>query len=186
MMIWCVLLASVAAASQARIDRQLAAEIDGRVTLLLSNYQAVTADPKKMAYLRPLLAHYAKDPHPFAACVKDNMKRFGPGRTEGICAVIKDTIRQTTGWRHGHNCHSKVPDAGSPGVGIAEADKGAAHWGGHNMSLLDHLDGEIGVIDHSVGILDALHTIELLGRSCDVYRVLLGLDEPPVLNLVEV
>jgi hypothetical protein len=33
--------------------------------------------------------------------VKDNMKRFGPGRTEAVCAALKDTIKGTTKWRKG-------------------------------------------------------------------------------------
>jgi hypothetical protein len=51
--------------------------------------------------LRGILKKYAKSPHPFRACVKDNMKRFGPGRTEAVCATLKDTIKGNKNWRKG-------------------------------------------------------------------------------------
>lgn len=53
------------------------------------------ADKKK---LRPLMRHYAKMKHPFAACVRDNRKRFGT-HTEEYCAVLKDLIVGSTKWR---------------------------------------------------------------------------------------
>src|SRR5579864_3380737 len=90
-------------------------EIDNRVDLLLSNYQAVTANPRSMGYLRFLLKHYAKDPHPWRACYRDNLKRFG-SKTPALCGVLKDSIRQNTHWRG----HPEL-DHGSPGVGIGEA-----------------------------------------------------------------
>jgi hypothetical protein len=36
-------------------------------------------------------------------CVKDNMSRFGPGRTEAVCATLKDTIKGNKNWRKGAN-----------------------------------------------------------------------------------
>lgn len=48
--------------------------------------------------IRHLTAFYMKKPHPFAACVRDNRKRFGP-RTEAICAGLKDVALQTHRWR---------------------------------------------------------------------------------------
>lgn len=69
--------------------------------------------------LSGLLKYYAKKPHPFRACVRDNRKRFGP-RTEGICAVLKDMIRGTTRWR-GH----PERDHGAPGALAASEDAGA-------------------------------------------------------------
>src|SRR5205814_1069907 len=97
---------SLAEVSDARRERLLAAEIDKRVDLLLSHfaenpadhYHAVTANPRSMGYLRSLLKHYAKKPHPWRECYKDNLKRFGP-KTAGLCGVLKDTIRQSAGWR---------------------------------------------------------------------------------------
>jgi hypothetical protein len=60
------------------------------------NHKLVT--PAERARLAPLLRHYAKSPHPFTACVRDNRKRFGP-RTEAVCAVLKDVLRGSTMWR---------------------------------------------------------------------------------------
>ena len=81
--------------------------------LLLS---AKTTGPEARHKLKGLLKHYAKKTHPFRACVRDNMKRFGPGRTEAICATLKDIIRGTTKWR-GH----KDKDKGSKGLkGLSE------------------------------------------------------------------
>ena len=87
--------------AQARERREgilLEATIDRHLDVLLSSKDV---DPDARVKLRKLLAHYAKKPHPFRACVKDNMKRFGPGRTEKICATLKDIIRGTTKWRKG-------------------------------------------------------------------------------------
>lgn len=50
--------------------------------------------------LKGLLKYYAKKPHPFTACVKDNRKRFG-AHTEQYCAVLKDLIVGNTKWRKG-------------------------------------------------------------------------------------
>ncbi len=68
--------------------------------LLLS---AKTVTPAARKKLKGLLKYYAKKPHPFRACVRDNMKRFGPGKTEAYCAVLKDLIRGTTKWRGKNN-----------------------------------------------------------------------------------
>lgn len=87
-------------AQQARDDRLLDEEIGKRLDVLLS---AKDVGPEARAHLRGILKHYAKDPHPFRACVKDNMKRFGPGRTERVCATLKDIIRGTTKWRNHHD-----------------------------------------------------------------------------------
>jgi hypothetical protein len=76
-------------------------EVDAYVQVALANgfskgtANVSAADMKK---LRPILRKYAKNPHPFRACVKDNRKRFGPA-TEKFCAVLKDLIKGTTKWR---------------------------------------------------------------------------------------
>lgn len=97
-------------------------------------------------------------------------------------------------WRHGPPVgpHPGHPDAGAPGVAIGEADKWAAPaWGGHHLSedrplsLLDELDLEFGVVDHSEHLEDAAEALCELGRRCDVFRVLIGLDGPPDLSLQE-
>ncbi len=87
-------------ARERREDVLLAEVIDSRLDVLLS---AKTVSPEARVQLRHLLSHYAKQAHPFRACVRDNMKRFGPGRTEKVCATLKDIIRGTTKWRRGGN-----------------------------------------------------------------------------------
>lgn len=55
------------------------------------------ADRKK---LRPLILHYMKKPHPFTACVRDQMKHgLSREHANRRCAVIKDLGRGTTKWR---------------------------------------------------------------------------------------
>lgn len=193
-------------ASLARSERLRDEEIDKRLDLLLANvthgenpgdrYHDVTANPRSMGYLRFLLRYYSRFPHPWTKCVADNFKRFGP-KTKGLCGVLKDTLRQNAMWRHGHprGPHAGHPDLGAPGVAIGEADKWAAPaWGGHDhhlsedgrpLSLLDELDLEFGAVDHSEGISGAAEILCALGERCDVYRVLIGLDEAPVIDLSE-
>lgn len=72
--------------------------------------QADTVGPGARHKLRGILRHYAKEKHPFRACVKDNRKRFG-ARVNAVCAVVKDIIRGTTKWR-GH----PALDHGAPGA----------------------------------------------------------------------
>lgn len=191
---------SLAEASQARVQRLAQEELDKRLDLLLANvnfaenpsdhYHAVTANPRSMGYLRFLLRHYAKNPHPWRACYKDNFKRFGP-KTAGLCGVLKDTIRQSASWRGAHNPH----DVGAPGVAIGESDKWASPaWGGHKLSevaedrplsLLDELDLHFGVVDHTESVTEAAQILCAIGDRCDVFRVLVGLDEPPSIDLSE-
>lgn len=152
-------------ASKKREEEVFLEEIDRRLDLLLANYQRVTANPRSMGYLRFLLRHYAKSPTPWRDCYKDNLKRFGPERTKGLCGVLKDVIRQNTHWRGKNNPH----DMGAPGVAIGYADqKAAPPWGGHKHDL-----GEMAIPEEIALVL------EDLGSKCDVYRVLIGLDEPP-------
>lgn len=84
-----------------------------------TNFTQVT--PQNREKMKGLLAHYAKKPHPFAACVRDNRKRFGP-RTEAVCAVVKDLIRGTTHWRGKGNKNDK----GTAGLKMSEQDIVAA------------------------------------------------------------
>jgi hypothetical protein len=95
------------AAQQTRQEVLLSAEIDRRLDVLLS---ARTVGPEARSQLRELLKHYAKSPHPFRACVRDNMKRFGPGRTERVCATLKDIIRGTTRWRNSDGVAASAPE----------------------------------------------------------------------------
>lgn len=99
-----------------------AARLDRACDLLLgeagkpgTNFKQVS--PESRARMKGLLEHYAKKAHPFAACVRDNRKRFGP-RTEAVCAVLKDLIRGTTKWRG----HGNKNDKGSAGLKMSEDD----------------------------------------------------------------
>jgi hypothetical protein len=90
------------AARQQRLDRALDLAIDEHIDACLAKVQlAAPISPQARIKLRGILRKYAKDPHPFRACVRDNMKRFGPGRTEAICATLKDTIKGNKNWRKG-------------------------------------------------------------------------------------
>ncbi len=84
-------------AQQQREEDLLDSYIDERLDVLLA---AKTVGPAARYKLRGLLKYYAKKKHPFRACVKDNMKRFGPGRTEAVCATLKDLMMGTTKWRN--------------------------------------------------------------------------------------
>jgi hypothetical protein len=119
--------AQLASAQRARQDRLLDEAIDRRLEILFSPAstavphpgvsEASTVGPHARHKLRGLLRFYAKKDHPFTACVHDNMKRFGPNRTERVCATVKDIIRGTTHWRG----HPEL-DHGAPGA-IAASDE---------------------------------------------------------------
>lgn len=76
---------------------------------------ASTVGPHARKKLKGLLEYYAKKPHPFRACVRDNRKRFGP-QTEAYCATLKDIIRGTTKWRGKDN----KKDKGTKGLKAVE------------------------------------------------------------------
>lgn len=105
------------AAQRDREDRLLDAAIDRTLALVFAETEhpgaseADTVGPHARHKLKGLLRYYAKQAHPFNACVKDNMKRFGPNRTERVCATVKDIIRGTTHWRG----HPEL-DHGDPGA----------------------------------------------------------------------
>lgn len=87
-------------AREQRDDRVLDALIAGKLKRVPL---AAPIGPDAKVKLRNILKYYAGKPHPFRACVKDNMKRFGPGRTEALCATLKDTIRGNKDWRGKNN-----------------------------------------------------------------------------------
>jgi hypothetical protein len=85
-------------AREERLDR----EIDKMISDKLKGVTlAAPIPPHARIKLRGILKKYAKSAHPFSACVKDNMKRFGPGRTEAVCATLKDVIKGNKDWRKG-------------------------------------------------------------------------------------
>jgi hypothetical protein len=183
----------VAEAASRRLQLDREDRIDINLDLLLANYQAVTANPRSMGYLRFLLKHYAKSPTPWRDCYKDNFKRFG-AKTAGLCATVKDTIRQDTHWRHGapKGPHAGHPDTGSPGVAIAEADAPAAnppwHGGGYKLSQDDGCDldrafmDEFGVDEVPGEVFDLLYEIHSGLGVVGVRRILLGLDPIPAMD----
>lgn len=111
--------AQLLAAQRAREDRLLDQAIDQHLGVFFAGVgaatpgasEADTVGPNARHKLRGLLRYYAKQAHPFTACVHDNMKRFGPNRTERVCATMKDIIRGTTHWRG----HPEL-DHGDPGA----------------------------------------------------------------------
>jgi hypothetical protein len=92
-------------AREERLDR----EIDAMIAEKLEGVSLAAVSPTARVKLRGILKKYAKSAHPFRECVRDNMKRFGPGRTEAICASLKDTIKGTTKWRKGGG-HAKMSE----------------------------------------------------------------------------
>jgi len=84
-------------AQQKREEDLLDTYIEDQLTILLA---ARTVGPEARRKLAGLLKYYSKKKQPFRACVKDNMKRFGPGRTEAVCATLKDLMMGTTKWRN--------------------------------------------------------------------------------------
>lgn len=86
------------------IDEMIAARIK-RANL------AAPISPHARVKLRGILKKYAKSAHPFRECVRDNMKRFGPGRTEAVCATLKDTIKgRSAGKGAGKGAHAAEDD----------------------------------------------------------------------------
>ena len=87
----------LALAQQKREEDLLDTYIEEQLEVLLA---ARTVGPEARRKLAGLLKYYSKKKQPFRACVKDNMKRFGPGRTEAVCATLKDLMMGTTKWRN--------------------------------------------------------------------------------------
>jgi hypothetical protein len=91
-------LKTLAQAREERLDQ----EIDKMISEKLKGVKlAAPISPAARVKLRGILKKYAKSAHPFRDCVKDNMSRFGPGRTEAVCATLKDTIKGNKNWRNG-------------------------------------------------------------------------------------
>lgn len=83
--------------ARARREEILFADwIDARVGWYLA--QEDVSSESRMA-LEKLLKHYAKETAIFRTCVRDNAKRFGPGKVEKVCATFKEMIRGSFRWR---------------------------------------------------------------------------------------
>jgi hypothetical protein len=133
-----------------RLDRKLDAMLDDK---LKRAHLAAPIAPHDKVKLRSILKYYAKKPHPFRACVADNMKRFGPGRTEAVCATLKDTIRGNKDWRGKGN----PSDKGS--AGLAEDPP--------------VIDGAVLVMLDAISDVD-LSEIFLEARALEEYRTVEG------------
>lgn len=101
---------TLAEAQERRRDRVLQQELDERLDNAIA-LGAKDVGPHARYKLRSLLKYYAKKPHPFTSCVRDNEKRFGRESAERICATLKDIIRGTTKWRKGGGHKKKLSDA---------------------------------------------------------------------------
>lgn len=95
-------ISNLSDAAQARVERAIDEKIDVFIEQRLSKVKlAAPISATAKIKLRGILKKYSKESHPFRACVRDNAKKFGPGRTEAICATLKDTIRGNKSWRNG-------------------------------------------------------------------------------------
>jgi hypothetical protein len=83
-------------AREERFDREIDKMISDKLT---EAKLAAPISPTARVKLRGILKKYAKEAHPFRACVRDNTKRFGPGRAEAVCATLKDVIKGRKDWR---------------------------------------------------------------------------------------
>lgn len=135
---------SLSEAQERRSDILLEQRLEAQLQL-----SAKTVGPHARKKLMPLLKYYAKKPHPFTACYRDNRKRFGPHGAAQVCATLKDIIRGTTKWRKG-----KKFDHGS--AGLSEQD-------GYAIGLDD---GFTLVVDHEMPYIDDA-TLELIEQLTD-------------------
>jgi hypothetical protein len=94
-----------AARQREREDRELRRKVDQLRLEAAADFdlQAVKAAgdvrPDARAHLRNLINYYMRKRHPWAECVRDNSRRFGPEGAKRVCAVLKDLGEGTTRWR---------------------------------------------------------------------------------------
>lgn len=79
--------------AQARANRQKAILFESIDSALPTLFRNVEVEEEKKRKLREIIWHYDEMPDPFAACVRDFMEEFGPGKTERICGTLADLIR---------------------------------------------------------------------------------------------
>jgi hypothetical protein len=116
-----------------KYDQQIADRFEVKLDELLAS-NADRVGPEARRKLKGLLKFYAKKPHPFTACVRDNTKRFGKERAEKVCAVLKDIIRGTTKWRGKNNPR----DRGAAGI-ASLAEAGPPPLDDETIALIDML-----------------------------------------------
>lgn len=142
-------------AREERLDREIDKMIADKIKANGVSLESV--GPAARVKLRGILKKYAKSAHPFRECVRDNMSRFGPGRTEAICASLKDTIRGTTKWRKG-GAHTSEDD----GLTI-DADVLLALDAVTEIDLQEILLEARAMEEH--GTTEAVPLLEVTGRS---------------------
>lgn len=124
---------------------------------------AANVGPVARKKLGPILKHYAKLPHPFRSCVKDNVKRFGQPRANMVCAVLKDIIRGTTHWRN-----NKALDHGvSPGILSLDEIEETPIIDDECFAILEELDQEGKLAE----ILAEISMVEDEGETADETEV---------------
>lgn len=87
-------MSSLQEARLARAEKQIDAHLDAFIESKTAKL-AMPVQPTAKIKLRDILKRYARDPSPFKACVAGEMARFGPGRTEAICASLKNVIKNS-------------------------------------------------------------------------------------------
>jgi hypothetical protein len=79
--------------AEARARRSKAMLFESIDEALPTLFRDVQVEEAKLQQLREVIWHYDSKPDPFAACVRDFMEEFGPGKTERICGTLADLIR---------------------------------------------------------------------------------------------
>lgn len=79
--------------AEARARRSKAILFESIDSALPTLFRNVKVEEEKLQQLREVIWHYDSMPDPFAACVRDYMEEFGPGKTERICGTLADLIR---------------------------------------------------------------------------------------------
>ncbi|MCA1571167.1 MAG: zeta toxin family protein [Chloroflexi bacterium] len=111
-----------------RGEVQEAAFTEGEIELWLSEEQArpgtnwTQVSPAARKRIDPIVRHYRAKAHPFAACVRDQLKHgLSQDHANRRCAVVKDMALETTGWRKGGKVREFDELAGDAMRTLAEA-----------------------------------------------------------------
>jgi len=102
------------------IETSEAASLDEYLEVALAA-RDVTPEAKKK--LKGILAKYAREEHPFTACMADNKARFGEEGARKVCATLKDLIEGNTKWRG-----KEKPKAGMSEAELAEYEVPGESW----------------------------------------------------------
>src|SRR3954464_15151091 len=119
-------------------------------TLEITTAGSKDVGPAARKKLSSLIKFYMSKPHPFAACVRDNTKRFGKDGAERVCATLKDIGEGTTHWRKGNKKIAKADVAGTYVDALIEA--GVDSDDAVDL-LADYLAGARAAHEESAGVL---------------------------------